>query len=287
MMFKKKAAATAAAATAAAGGSGNGSTTALIGDLTPIARKRIMSDIREFKLGNHETRGIHISESDQLNVLHALIIGPTETPYQDGFFFFHIVFPQDYPFNPPKVTFMTRDPTQNTRFHPNLYVEGKVCLSMLNTWQGPTWSSTLTLTAVLLTIQSIMDAHPLRNEPSYEDCKATDTRLIEYTRAIEYHNIKVAMHYLSEIDRYNALASFAQTIRTYFVQHYDAYVKAIRAHSAKWGAMKAYKENTYGFKTTTDWPRLEKQAADLWKRFSTTTTSSSSASSSSSSAART
>ena len=33
-----------------------------------------------------------------------------------------------------KLTYLTND--GNTRFHPNLYRNGKVCLSVLNTWRG-------------------------------------------------------------------------------------------------------------------------------------------------------
>ena len=39
------------------------------------------------------------------------------------------------------------------RFNPNLYTNGKVCLSMLNTWKGPGWVPTNTVTNILVAIR--------------------------------------------------------------------------------------------------------------------------------------
>ena len=86
-----------------------------------------------------------------------------DTPYAYGFFFFDIVFPANYPYSPPKVLFKTGD--QRVRFNPNLYVEGKVCLSILGTWSGPGWTSICNLRSVMITIQSLLSNHPITNEP--------------------------------------------------------------------------------------------------------------------------
>ena len=52
-------------------------------------------------------------------------------------------------------------------FNPNLYANGKVCLSLLGTWDGPGWvKGESTLLQVLVSIQSlILVAEPLYNEP--------------------------------------------------------------------------------------------------------------------------
>ena len=50
------------------------------------------------------------------------MIGPSDIPYI-YFYFFNIVIPKDYPFNPPKVTYCTGH--GKTRFNPNLYTNGK------------------------------------------------------------------------------------------------------------------------------------------------------------------
>ena len=53
------------------------------------------------------------------------------------------------------------------RFNPNLYRDGKVCLSILGTWAGPGWSPAQSLSSVLLSIQSLMNARPYHNEPGH------------------------------------------------------------------------------------------------------------------------
>ncbi len=101
----------------------------------------------------------------RLDLLRALIIGPEDTPYANGCFLFDIWL-DDYPNKPPKILFLT---TGNGRvtFNPNLYKSGKVCLSLLGTWDGPGWiKGESTLLQVLVSIQSlIFVSEPIYNEP--------------------------------------------------------------------------------------------------------------------------
>ena len=62
--------------------------------------------------------------------IHAIITGPFDTPYEGGLFHFLIRFPPNYPFSPPRVKFLTTGGGR-VRFNPNLYQNGKVCLSIL------------------------------------------------------------------------------------------------------------------------------------------------------------
>ncbi len=58
---------------------------------------------------------------DEDNILrgYAMIIGPENTPYQDGYYFFEFNFPEEYPFLPPVIKYYTND--GHTRFNPNYY----------------------------------------------------------------------------------------------------------------------------------------------------------------------
>jgi len=92
-------------------------------------------------------------------------------------------FPSDYPWQPPKVhmygfalflilniNIYSSETTDNgtVRFNPNLYSNGKVCLSILGTWQGPSWTEIQTMLSTLLSIQSLMNEKPYHNEPGHD-----------------------------------------------------------------------------------------------------------------------
>ena len=56
----------------------------------------------------------------------AQITGPEGTPFEDGLFVARLVFPQDYPLNPPTMRIISEI------FHPNIYPDGRVCISILH-----------------------------------------------------------------------------------------------------------------------------------------------------------
>lgn len=125
-------------------------------------QQRILAEIKA--VATLEPSGIFYRADDSNICLgRALIFGPEDSVYHHFPCVFGIEFSPDYPFEPPKVRFETSD--GKTRFHPNLYVGGKVCLSILGTWQGPAWTSAMSLSTVLLTIQSLLDRDPALHEP--------------------------------------------------------------------------------------------------------------------------
>ncbi len=77
------------------------------------------------------------------------------------------------------------------RFNPNLYSNGKVCLSILGTWSGPGWSPVQTLSSVLMSIQSLMTENPYHNEPGFEAPNPTDSQ--NYNDCIRHETIRVAV----------------------------------------------------------------------------------------------
>ncbi|TKY54251.1 putative ubiquitin-conjugating enzyme E2 38 [Spatholobus suberectus] len=102
----------------------------------------------------------------RIDLMRAVIVGAAGTPYHDGLFFLDIMFPSDYPKHPPKLHFRSF----GLRVNPNLYNNGKVCLSLLNTWHGKKrekWDpSGSTLLQVLLSIQGlVLNEKPFFNEP--------------------------------------------------------------------------------------------------------------------------
>ena len=122
--------------------------------------KRIASDVSNIMRDPLESEGIfYMHDEDDIYTGRALIMGPPGSLYAHGFYLFRIIFPADYPVSPPKVVYCTNDGA--TRFNPNFYRDGKVCLSVLNTWKGEGWTSCLTLRAVLTILQSVLTDVPL------------------------------------------------------------------------------------------------------------------------------
>jgi ubiquitin-conjugating enzyme E2 Z len=127
-----------------------------------------------------------------------LIIGPHGTPYEYGFFEFAIVFTTEYPSKPPKVEAKTTN-SGRTRFNPNIYAGGKVCLSILGTWHGERpgeeWSSAQGLESILWSIQSLMSDNPYENEPGYENAKNSDDKKMNdlYCAKIRHETLRIAV----------------------------------------------------------------------------------------------
>lgn len=140
-------------------------------------------------------------DSDRMDKVRALITGPEDTPYYGGCFFFDVYFPQDYPNVPPLMELETTGGGV-ARFNPNLYADGKVCLSLLGTWHGghesEKWKpGTSTLFQVLLSIQGmIFIADPYFNEPAYDAMRGTSegsSSSLKYNSEIWLNNIRYAM----------------------------------------------------------------------------------------------
>jgi len=158
--------------------------------------KRLVKDVSDLYKHPLHSEGIYYTHNDEDMLKgYALIIGPKDSVYEDGFFLFRFIYPTDYPYSPPKVVFETNDGI--VRVHPNLYRSGKVCLSVLNTWQGEGWTSCQTIRSVLLTILSIMDNNPLLHEPGV---KEGNMYLKSYNEIIRFFTISYAFLKISSYD---------------------------------------------------------------------------------------
>ncbi|KAE8577004.1 hypothetical protein XENTR_v10004397 [Xenopus tropicalis] len=130
---------------------------------------------------------------DRMDLFSALIKGPTRTPYEDGLFLFDMQLPNIYPAVPPLFRYLSQC---SGKLNPNLYDNGKVCVSLLGTWIGKVssvmskstqtqpaatkapnshgclcpqgterWTSKSSLLQVLISIQGLI----LVNEPYYNE----------------------------------------------------------------------------------------------------------------------
>ncbi len=150
---------------------------------------RLLKDIRQVMTDpTLDECGIlyHHSETDILTG-YACIVGPSDSLYFGGYYFFVFNFPTNYPHSPPMVSYLTN--TNNIRFHPNFYANKKVCVSIINTWRGEQWSGCQNIRSVLMTFQSLLDKEPLLHEPGI---RSGHSDFDAYHKMVEYYNYKFA-----------------------------------------------------------------------------------------------
>lgn len=207
--------------------------------MSSLMKKRLIKDITDIYHSPLEDQGIYYLH-DESNMLkgYAMIRGPVDTPYEHGFYTFQFDFPTDYPHSPPKVKFTTGD--GKMRFNPNLYVEGKVCLSILNTWEGEKWTSCQTIRSVLLTLVMVLNENPLNNEPAYIHSPREQIECQNYNAVVSYKNIEVALLRYFEYG--------ISSVYKHFIEHITKYVMENKEKIQKY--VEEWKTN--GHKSTPD-----------------------------------
>jgi ubiquitin-conjugating enzyme E2 Z len=127
--------------------------------LTKATITRLLHDVKNIIKNPLTENGIYyVHDDEDMLKGYALIIGPSDTPYFGGNYFFEINYPTNYPHSPPHVIYCTNG--DNIRFNPNLYTNGKVCVSILNTWRGEQWTSCQTISTLLLTLCTLLCKDP-------------------------------------------------------------------------------------------------------------------------------
>ena len=135
--------------------------------------KRLQRELLEIEKDTPTNCSAGLVNPDDLFTWQATIIGPTETPYEGGMFNLVILFPTDYPFKPPKISFTTRI------YHPNINSTGGICLDILK----DQWSPALSITKVLLSICSLL------SDPNPDDPLAPEIANIYKTNKEEFNKI--------------------------------------------------------------------------------------------------
>lgn len=114
-----------------------------------------------------------ISE-DNLFQWEALISGPQGTPYEGGLFAAVLHFPKDYPLSPPTMRFTS------TVFHPNVYPDGRVCISILHApgddpnhyeLSSERWSPVQSVEKILMSVVSMLAEPNDESGANIDACK--------------------------------------------------------------------------------------------------------------------
>jgi ubiquitin-conjugating enzyme E2 Z len=199
-------------------------------------------------------------DGDDITRLHILITGPFDTPYEGGFFYFYLRVPPNYPHSPPRVRFMTTGGGR-VRFNPNLYQNGKVCLSILGTWAGPGWTTSQSLLGVVLSIQTLMCEKPYHNEPGYEQERKSGD-VLAYNNIIRYETLRTSVCECLEESTYPK--DLLAVVRESFLEYYEIYQMHIEEGMSLHG--KPIYDPLYGFhKGTYDYKSVQKRMDRLYK----------------------
>lgn len=202
------------------------------------------------------TNSIYVRvDKDNMDYMKVLIMGSEGTPYSNGAFEYDVYFDSQYPNGPPKVNLMTTG-GGTTRFNPNLYANGKVCLSLLGTWRGQStenWNPKIsTLLQVLISIQSIIMSDLVYfNEPSCEGEMGKpegEAKNEAYSNIVRYCNIKFAM--IEQIKKPSK--GFEEVIQRHFYLKKDQILKEVKGWIERSTKTEA-KYSSYSYDHNTTW----------------------------------
>jgi len=144
--------------------------------------KRLKKERKDIEKANDdEEMGFDAAPADENNYFewNAHIQGPKGTPYESGLFFLNVVFPKEYPFKPPKISFETKI------YHMNINDKGEICLRMLKDDWSPAYDLQKVLKKLVDMLITPNQEEPLVTEIAHlyvSNQKEHDKKAAEFTQ---------------------------------------------------------------------------------------------------------
>lgn len=133
----------------------------------------LKNQLKEINKNPIDGFSVGLSESENIYEWSVMMEGPPDTLYEGGYFPCKLTFPKEYPNKPPTMYFTTPN-----FWHPNVYKDGKVCISILheavedefNTEEkmSEKWRPILGIEAILVSVQSML-SEPNTSSPANID----------------------------------------------------------------------------------------------------------------------
>jgi len=90
------------------------------------AKLLLMKQLKDLSRSPVEGFSAGLKDDSNAFVWEVMLMGPPDTLYEGGFFAAELEFPKDYPNAPPTMKFSSK------MWHPNIYSDGRVCISILH-----------------------------------------------------------------------------------------------------------------------------------------------------------
>lgn len=195
---------------------------------------RIAREITLLEKSTDKNKTFSYFVNDDMTIDICIYIPNDNNVFRSNMLFFKVSFPKDFPLSPPKVNFVNKN---KTRFHPNLYVEGKVCLTILNTWHssdGNKWSPIINLETIIQSIISIVDENPLSQEPGYysKDIKSKECQ--NYAIAAKFASLDNTLNYI--LDNTLGNIELRENMRIFFdvnIEHYNRTIEELKQYNGQ------------------------------------------------------
>jgi ubiquitin-protein ligase len=148
--------------------------------------------IHEYKQYLNDPSSFYTIEQDPNNIYiwKIYLFGPLDTIFEGGIFECQLIFPKKYPNAPPEFKFITN------LFHPNIYKDGKMCISILHNGNqinddftllyehiSERWNPSHSVNSILMSILTIID------NPNFESSANIDATNLWQKNWDEYKKI--------------------------------------------------------------------------------------------------
>lgn len=130
----------------------------------------LKNQLRDINKNPIEGFSVGLQKGESIYKWSVMMEGPAETLYEGGYFPCTLDFPKEYPNKPPVMTFTTPG-----FWHPNVYKDGKVCISILHEAvedefnsqekMSEKWRPILGIEAILVSVQSML-SEPNTSSPA-------------------------------------------------------------------------------------------------------------------------
>ena len=194
-------------------------------EIIRLNRIKVEKNIFDKDIEYYKNNGIYLEyDKENSNIVYILYIIKNENIYKHSQHIFKYIYTENYPFEPPKLLYLT--PRKKARLHPNFYSNGKCCLSLLGTWNGPQWTSCNNITSIINSIIPLFSDNPLQFEPTFED-------IIKYKKYNDTYNLYVKYEIYNFLS-YNIINIIENTnelntiMKKYFLDNYNDILKEIK-----------------------------------------------------------